>query len=78
MPGQSRKAKLILDQDKKEQLQRIVNSRKAPVREVQRANILLHYTENMPITDIEKRLNVSRPTIYKWIDKALAVGVQEG
>ncbi len=78
MSRQSRKAKLILDQDKKEQLQRIVNSRKAPVREVQRANILLHYTESMPITDIERRLNVSRPTIYKWIDKALAVGVQEG
>lgn len=78
MPRQSRKAKLILDQDKKEQLQRIVNSRKAPVREVQRANILLHYTESMPITDIEKRLNISRPTIYKWIDKALAVGIQEG
>ncbi|MBF8264467.1 MAG: IS630 family transposase, partial [Dehalococcoidia bacterium] len=78
MPRKSQKAKLILGQDKKGQLQQLANSRKAPVREAQRATILLRYAEDIPITDIEKQLHVSRPTIYKWIDKALAVGIEEG
>jgi hypothetical protein len=39
MPKKSQKAKLILSPENKEQLQRIANSRKAPLREVQRANI---------------------------------------
>lgn len=78
MPRKSQKAKLILDQEKKEQLQQIANSRKAPLREVQRANILLRYSEGTPIIDIKKMVHVSRPTIYKWIDKALAMGIDEG
>jgi DNA invertase Pin-like site-specific DNA recombinase len=65
MPRKSQKAKLILDQDMKEQLRRIANSRTAPVREVQRANILQRYAEGMPIIDIEKMVHISRPTIYK-------------
>ena len=78
MPRKSRKAKLILDEEQKEQLSRISQSRKGPVREVQRANILLRYSEGMSITDIEKGIQISRPTIYKWIEKALAMGVEEG
>jgi transposase len=78
MPRKSLKAKLILDQRKKAQLQQIADSRKSPLREVQRANILLRYSEGMSVTDVEKTVHVSRPTIYKWIDKALALGIDEG
>src|SRR4030065_529827 len=73
MSRKSQKATLILDQDKKEQLQQLASSRKAPVREAQRANILLRYSEGMPFTEIKRITHVSRPTIYKWVDKALAV-----
>jgi transposase len=78
MPRKSQKPKVVLDPEKKAQLQQIANSRKAPLREVQRANILLRYSEGLPIIDIEKRVHVSRPTIYKWIEKALAMGIDEG
>ena len=78
MPRKGRKAKLVLAPENKEQLQRIASSRKAPLREVQRANILLRYSEGIPIIDIEKMVHVSRPTIYKWIDKTLAMGTEEG
>jgi len=78
MPRKSQKAKLILTKEQKEHLQKIVQSRKAPIREVQRANILLRYSEDIPITDIEKMVQASRPTIYKWIEKALAMGIKEG
>jgi len=78
MPRKTQRAKLVLQQDEKEELQRLASSRKAPVREAQRANILLRYSEGMPIIDIQRIMHVSRPTIYKWVDKALAVGTQEG
>ena len=78
MPRKSQKAKLIFDEKQKEQLKAISQSRKAPIREVQRANILLRYSENIAITGIEKMVQVSRPTIYKWIEKALAMGTDEG
>ena len=78
MPRKSQKAKLILDKEQKEQLHKISQSRKGPLREVQRASILLRYSEGMPITEIEKGTQVSRPTIYKWIGKALAMGIEEG
>lgn len=55
-----------------------MQSRKAPIREVQRAHILLRYSEGMPITEIEKMTHVSRPTIYKWMEKSLAMGIEEG
>jgi len=78
MPRQSQKARLILDASQKEQLQKLSQSRKAPFREVQRANILLQYSEGKEITEIERLLQASRPTIYKWIEKALAMGIDEG
>jgi len=78
MSRKSQKAKLILGEENEEQLRHLVKSRKAPVRKAQRASIILRYSEGIPITDIEKQVHVSRPTIYKWIDKALAVGIEEG
>lgn len=51
MPRKSQKARLILDEKQKEQLNKISQSRKAPIREVQRASILLRYSEDIPITD---------------------------
>lgn len=78
MPRRSQKAVLVLDQEKKDRLQRLANSHKAPVREAQRAGILLKYSEGLRVTDIVRTTHISRPTIYKWIDKALAMGVEEG
>ena len=78
MPRKSQKAKLVLSKEKLEQLQKISQSRTSPFREVQRANILLRYSEGKLVTDIEKMVHVSRPTIYKWIEKALAMGIDEG
>ncbi len=78
MPRKSQKAKLVLDQEMKDHLQQIANSRKSPLREVQRANILLRYSEGISIRNIKKMVHVSRATIYKWIDKALAMGIEEG
>lgn len=78
MSRKSERAMLVLNEGQRSNLLSIANSRKAPLREVQRAKILLHYSEGMPIVDIEQSVHVSRPTIYKWVDRALAVGLEEG
>jgi transposase len=74
----TKRAKLPLTPKQQAKLSQLSQSRKAPLREVQRAKILLCYADEEPISQIQKILNVSRPTIYKCIDKALAAGVDAG
>ncbi len=69
---------LVISADEREVLERLRDSRKAPKRETERAAILLGYAAGEGPTEIQQRLGVSRPTIYKCIDKALAAGVQSG
>ena len=78
MAGRTKRAALLLTQDQEMMLRRIAGSRTAPVREVERAGVLLGYAEGISITDLQRRLGVSRPSIYKCIDKALAAGVEMG
>jgi len=78
MPGKSRRPKLKFDEKQRQELLKLSQSRTAPIREVQRANILLNYANGKDISSIKKEFNISRPTIYKCIDKALAAGIETG
>ncbi len=78
MPTRSKRPELVLSEEEKQKLLTISRSKKLPQREVQRASILLCYSEGNTIVSIHRKLNVSRPTIYKCIDKALAKGVEAG
>jgi len=78
MARKTKRAKLLLTEEQRARLDQLSKSRKAPLREVQRAKILLHYSDQVPISRIQHLVNVSRPTIYKCIDKALAAGVDAG
>src|SRR5664280_681857 len=78
MAGRTKRAGLALSQDQEAMLRRLAGSRTAPVREVERARVLLGYAQGIPITDLARRIGVSRPAIYTCIDKALAAGVQAG
>lgn len=78
MARKTKRAKLRVTTDQQLKLTRLSQSRKAPLREIQRAKILLHYADDTPIAQIQKLVNVSRPTIYKCIDKALAAGAEAG
>ncbi len=59
-------------------LKELAGSRTAAQREVERARVLLAYAEGKTPTEIQRLLGVSRPTIYKCVDKALAAGVVTG
>jgi len=78
MAGKTKRAALPLTQDHETMLRRLAGSRTAPVREVERARVLLGYAEGIPITDLARRIGISRPAIYACIDKALAAGVPMG
>ena len=78
MARKTKRAKLHLTDEQRVKLKRLSKSRKAPLREVQRAGILLHYADEMPVTQIQKLVNASRPAIYKCTGKALAAGIDAG
>ncbi len=76
MPRVSKRAKLTLDHEQRQALINLSQSHTAPLREARRAAILLEHADGETISYIKQRLDVSRPTIYKYIDKALAAGIE--
>jgi transposase-like protein len=74
MAGKSGRPKLILSPEQKEELARLSHSRGSPVREVQRAQILCRFEAGETITEIAGALKTTRPSVRKWVDKALAMG----
>ncbi|MDO9557472.1 MAG: IS630 family transposase [Coriobacteriia bacterium] len=78
MAGKTRRAALVLTEGQRTMLKGLAGSRTASVREVERAKVLLGYAEGASITGLQRRIGLSRPAIYRCIDKALAAGVQAG
>lgn len=78
MAGKTKRSALMLTESQKTMLKELAGSRTAPAREVERAKVLLGYAEGISISGLQRRIGVSRPMIYKCIDKALAAGVQMG
>jgi len=78
MPTKTSRALLVLSEDESRLLEELVVSRTASVREVERAKILLAYSRREPLTSIARSVGVARDTVYKCVDKALAMGVAAG
>jgi transposase len=74
MAGKSLRPKLILTPEQRAQLQRIRQSAKAPIREVQRAQILLRYEAGETVAGIARKVGTTRKSVAKWINRALAIG----
>jgi len=66
---------LQLNGEDRSLLEKLSRSLSEPLRKVQRAKILLLYASGITITEVGKSMDVSRETVYKWIDRALAAGV---
>jgi len=76
MARKSNRSKIYLADEQKDMLTKLSQARTAPLREVQRANILLNYAKDMDISTIASQMNITRSTVYKCIDKALSMGVE--
>lgn len=74
MAGKSRRPKLILTPEELDELKELRQSRTAPLREVQRAQILLRYQDGETIAEISRAVRMTRKSIGKWIGKALSSG----
>lgn len=78
MARRTGRAPLTLSAEQRSMLGELAGSRTSAQREVERAKVLLAYADGKSPTEIQRALGVSRPTIYKCIDKALAAGVSTG
>ena len=78
MARRTGRAALQLSESDREMLTTLSRSATATAREVTRAKVLLKYEAGLSITQIQREVGVSRPTIYKCVDKALAAGVRTG
>jgi transposase len=78
MAGKSKLPGLTLTLEEAKRLETLQASRCAPVREVERARILLQYRAGNNPSAIQRALGVSRVTIYHCLHKALAMGIEAG
>ena len=78
MARKTLRAPLVLSNKSRKLLTELSGSMTAPTREVVRAKVLLHYANGAAISSIKRYIGISRPAIYKCIDKALAAGAQSG
>jgi len=76
--GKSKLPALILTPQERQRLETLSASRAAPVREVERASILLQYAGGKGPSDIQRAVKISRVTIYHCLHKALEMGVEAG
>lgn len=76
--GAFARSRLVLTVEEGDLLQRLRQSRTASVRDVQRANFLWRYHSGETISKIARDLRTSRVSVTKWVNKALAVGVEVG
>lgn len=74
----SRRPPLLLSDEEKQLLDELRGSRTAPVRDVQRAQILWRYHAGEKVSQIARALRTTRPSVLKWIGKALQMGVKAG
>ena len=78
MAGKSKLPVLTLTPEEEQRLETLQASRAAPVREVERARILLQYRAGNNPSAIQRALGISRVTIYHCLHKALAMGIEAG
>lgn len=75
MAKSTSRAALVLSAAEEQSLRALAASRTSPVREVQRAKILLGYHAGQNFSTLSRTLRVSRRIVYKHVDRALAAGV---
>ena len=77
MPFLSQRSKLQLTDKEIENLTSLSNSRTAPLREVERAKILLLNHQGINDSQNAKKLGTNRQKVIRCINKALAYGIDE-
>ena len=74
MPFQSKRAKLVLDADVREQIVAISKARREPASRVERARMLRAYAGGEAVSATARQMRTNRPKVERCIDKALTLG----
>jgi len=77
MPFLSQRSKLQLTDKELENLKSLSTSRTTPLREVERAKILLYSHEGINDSQIAEKIGTNRQKVIRCINKALAYGIEE-
>ena len=67
---------VILTCGDRERLAAIVTDRNRPQKYVQRARIILHSGERLPVLEVAKRAGVSRPAVWRWQQRFAEEGIE--
>ena len=76
MAGKSKRRKLLLSLEEVQHLERLRGSRTAPGREGQRAESRGRDHSGETIAEIMRAVKMTRKSVGKWIERALAIGVE--
>jgi transposase len=62
--------------DDRERLAFVIADRNRPQKHVQRARIILHSDERLPVQEVARRAGVSRPAVWRWQQRYAEEGVE--
>ncbi len=74
MPFKRKRPKLVITKEVQQKLEQISRSRSESASRVERAKIILKYSEGVTVSAIARQLSTNRPKVERCIDKALQLG----
>lgn len=66
---------LLLSAEERLQLAAVIGNRNRPQKHVQRARIVLHSADRLPVLDVARRSGVSRPAVWRWQQRYAEQGI---
>ncbi len=67
---------VMLTSSDRERLAAIISDRNCLQKHVQRARIILHSDERLPVQEVARRAGVSRPAVWRWQQRFAEEGVE--
>lgn len=67
---------VILTADDRQRLAAIIGDRSRPLKHIQRARIVLHSDDRLPVLEVAKRAEASRPAVWRWQQRYAEEGVE--
>ena len=66
---------IIINAEDRERLAAIIGDRNRPQKHVQRARIVLHSGEHLPVIEVARQVGSSRPAVWRWQQRFAEEGV---
>jgi transposase len=64
--GMAQTVSILLNAADRQRLAEVAADRNRPLKHVQRANIILHSADRLPVLEVARRAGVSRPAVWRW------------